>query len=84
MPDEMSVVGFDDLLFASMSAPALTTVATPMEAAGRAAVELLLAGIEPESKFKARCAKLTTQLVVRATTAPPHERTLPSARRRRR
>src|SRR5439155_2865370 len=34
VPDELSVVGFDDLLFASMSAPPLTTVAVPMEAAG--------------------------------------------------
>jgi LacI family transcriptional regulator len=71
VPDEMSVVGFDDLLFASMSAPPLTTVATPMEAAGRATVDLLLAAIEDETRFDGRCAELTTQLVVRATTAPP-------------
>ena len=42
VPQDMSVVGFDDVLYAAMCAPALTTVSMPMESAGRAAVDLLL------------------------------------------
>src|SRR2546423_14394527 len=36
VPQEMSVVGFDNLLYAAVCAPPLTTVAMPMEAGGPA------------------------------------------------
>ena len=39
VPDELSVVGFDDIPLAAMVTPPLTTVAAPTELAGRAAVE---------------------------------------------
>jgi len=71
VPTDVSVVGFDDVLFASMSAPPLTTVSMPMEAAGSAAVEMLLAlgGGATE-----RQRGLATRLIVRATTASPSKR----------
>ena len=69
VPDELSVVGFDDLLFASMSAPPLTTVAMPMEAAGSTAVEVLLALAGKTAQVSER--SLATRLIFRATTAPP-------------
>src|SRR5439155_2598018 len=79
VPREISVVGFDDILYAAMCAPPLTTVAMPMEAAGRAAVDLLLrgqeAGASPSQGAGAHY-KLATGFVVRATTAAP-----PAARR---
>lgn len=72
VPDSMSVVGFDDLLFASMCAPPLTTVTMPMESAGRAAVDLLLARIAAAPPTGATpTTELTTQLIVRGTTGPP-------------
>jgi DNA-binding LacI/PurR family transcriptional regulator len=43
VPDDLAVVGCDDILYAAMCAPPLTTVAMPMEIAGRMAVDLLLA-----------------------------------------
>ena len=42
VPDDVSLVGFDDIQFAGMASPALTTVAVPAALAGRAAVDLLL------------------------------------------
>ena len=75
VPGEISVVGFDDLLFASMSAPPLTTVSMPMEAAGRAAVELLLARLTGDDGGAVNATpsdlELATQLIARGTTAPP-------------
>ena len=42
VPDDMSVVGFDDTSLAGMVTPRLTTVRLPMAAAGQAAVAMLL------------------------------------------
>src|SRR5262249_5465841 len=41
VPADMSVLGFDDIVFAEMVSPALTTLAQPKEQTGRAGVELL-------------------------------------------
>jgi DNA-binding LacI/PurR family transcriptional regulator len=70
VPDEMSVVGFDDIPMASMATPHLTTVALPTEQAGRVAIELLLERLaHPESGTHEQ--GLAAQLIVRASTAPP-------------
>jgi len=70
VPDEISVIGFDDIPMANMATPHLTTVALPLEQAGRVAIELLLeqlahpgAGTHEQG--------LAAQLIVRASTAPP-------------
>ena len=81
VPQQMSVVGFDDLLFAAMCAPPLTTVAMPMEAAGHAAVDLLLARLAGTQPANARQQlRLPTQLCLRATTAAPFTRPARSRR----
>jgi LacI family transcriptional regulator len=72
VPHEMSVVGFDNLLYAAVCAPPLTTVAMPMEAGGRAAVDLLLTGIEGAEDGTGLYRELSTNLIVRATTAAAH------------
>jgi DNA-binding LacI/PurR family transcriptional regulator len=68
VPEDISVVGFDDIPMAEMSLPALTTVAMPVAAAGRMAVELLLdlldGGRSPVGEF----IRLPTHLVVRGST----------------
>jgi len=69
VPHEMSVVGADNLLYAAVCAPPLTTVAMPMEAGGRAAVDLLLAGIDGVDDGAGPYRELSTNLIVRATTA---------------
>lgn len=42
LPDDMSVVGFDDIRFAKYFSPPLTTIAQPVEEIGRRCVEVLL------------------------------------------
>jgi LacI family transcriptional regulator len=70
VPDDLSLVGFDDIALASQVHPALTTVRQPMQQMGRAAVNTLLAmvaGIDAPSSL----ITLPTELVVRSSTAPP-------------
>jgi LacI family transcriptional regulator len=71
LPDDISVVGFDDPLAPYLSPP-LTAVAQPMEAIGRAAVQLALAEIEaPEGNHKPQVRRLSMRWVERASTASP-------------
>jgi DNA-binding LacI/PurR family transcriptional regulator len=73
VPEELSVVGFDDIPFAAMCTPALTTVLTPKELTGRTAVELLLDWLDKKSLGHTGGTQRTlgTQLIVRSSTAPP-------------
>jgi DNA-binding LacI/PurR family transcriptional regulator len=72
IPDDISVVGYDDTLAASL-APRLTTVAQPMADLGRTAIRLALSEIaDPE--IKPKTVTLSPRLVVRdSTAAPPAE-----------
>lgn len=69
VPAELSVVGFDDVPDAAACDPPLTTVAQPMQQLGTAAVRTLLAMLRGEPHRLRR--RLATELVVRASTAPP-------------
>ena len=69
IPGELSVIGFDDLDFARVLAPPLTTVAADAEGLGAAAFEALaedLAGGAPPAEQV-----LPVRLTVRESTAPP-------------
>lgn len=69
-PDQMSVVGFNDMPYLDKLAPPLTTVAIPHQQIGAEAARLLLEAItEPDRP--ARSVLLPLHLVVRGSTAPP-------------
>jgi len=71
VPDEISVIGFDDIPTAAMTSPPLTTVAMPTAAAGRAAVDLLLAIVSGDAGTAAADQdRLRADLRVRASTGP--------------
>lgn len=70
VPDDISVVGFDDLPEASWPAPALTTVRQPLSDMARMAVQLLVGAMAGE-KPEALRTELPTRLIVRGSTAPP-------------
>lgn len=70
VPDDLSVVGFDDLNFASWTAPALTTVRQPLHEMGATATRALLRLIDGEP-LDSTSIELATSLVVRASTAAP-------------
>ena len=67
VPGDVSVVGFDDIAFARLAAPPLTTVCLPREELGRRAVEALIASIE-HSEHTGTDMRITTHLVRRAST----------------
>jgi LacI family transcriptional regulator len=69
VPRDVSVVGFDDIFGAELCSPALTTVAAPLQALGRLAVQTLLHGMRSRTPPEVRPALLPAQLVVRESTA---------------
>ncbi|MFI6210187.1 LacI family DNA-binding transcriptional regulator [Streptomyces sp. NPDC051041] len=70
VPEDMSVVGFDDLPEVRWSAPPLTTVRQPLAGMGELAVRTVLRLTRDERPDAPRV-ELGTELVVRASTAPP-------------
>ncbi|MDT5063095.1 MAG: LacI family transcriptional regulator [Acidobacteriota bacterium] len=76
VPDDISIVGFDDIAFASLSNPPLTTVCLPRVELGRKAVEALMATIEhPDSQGVEF--HIPTYLVLRDSTAPVRDEAQP-------
>lgn len=67
VPDEVAIVGFDDIPLASIVRPALTTVTQPKYDLGRLAAEHLILRIEGGAR-EAEVVTLPTRLVVRGTT----------------
>jgi LacI family transcriptional regulator len=69
VPDDLSVIGFDNVPESAMASPPLTTIRQPLQQMGAEALRLLvdlLAGIERETHVR-----LPTDLVVRASCTPP-------------
>jgi LacI family transcriptional regulator len=68
VPEDVSVVGIDDITLSRLTRPKLTTVATPTAAAGRAAVDMLLA--HGDDRRTTAQVNLRTDLVIRDSTGP--------------
>lgn len=77
VPDDISVVGFDDDYLSRYMNPALTTVALPAAGMGSAAVSLLVERLSDTAENrKYRRLVLPTHISTRASAAaPPHQRT---------
>lgn len=70
-PDDVSVVGFDDIEVAGFFVPALTTVSQPRVEIGRVAAKMLLDRINGDSSEGASNPQLDVSLVIRESTAAP-------------
>jgi LacI family transcriptional regulator len=70
VPDDVALIGFDDIPEASYVNPGLTTVRQPMIDMGRMAARLLIDTIDDRDRPPV-VKELPTELVVRASTAPP-------------
>lgn len=68
VPDDLSIIGFDDIPDASQSIPALTTVRQPMQRLGAEAVTLLLELMGGGTPAQTHL-RMPTVLIPRATTA---------------
>jgi len=70
VPDEVSIVGFDDIPLARFSVPPLTTVRQPLDKLARIAVEEVLAIIRGDKERAGDIQYLAPELVVRSSTGP--------------
>lgn len=70
VPQDVSVVGFDDIPFASAFMPSLTTIHYPAAEAGRLATLMLLNAVERGGNGLQMSMNLAPQLIIRDTTAP--------------
>lgn len=70
VPEDISLVGFDDIQTAAYMAPPLTTVRQPLKKMGEIAARTLLEQID-ESKWYIPEILIAPELVVRKSTAPP-------------
>ncbi len=73
VPEDLSIVGFDDTFQATIVTPALTTVRQPLAELGRMGVSLLSRLIEGQ-RLDAMRIELATTLVVRESTGPSPDR----------
>lgn len=69
VPQDISVAGFDDIEFAAVAEPALTTIHQPRRELGQAAASMLIDLLQ--GKPSSRHITLDTELVVRDSVAPP-------------
>jgi LacI family transcriptional regulator len=86
VPDDLSVIGFDNVPDAAMSEPGLTTIEQPIREMGRRAAQLLVARLDiPDKPGEADVAgtadhvRLDTRLVARTSTAAPASHGKPSS-----
>jgi LacI family transcriptional regulator len=73
IPDDISIVGFDNIPQSAMVYPPLTTVQQPLEQMGRVAVQMLIGILKHAEKENSRI-ELPTELIVRASTSSPRGR----------
>ncbi|MEU8122294.1 LacI family DNA-binding transcriptional regulator [Spirillospora sp. NPDC049024] len=71
VPDDLSVVGYDDVAVAPWASPALTTVHQPLRQMAESAAQIILS-VRADEPVATRM-ELSTSLVVRKSTAPPPE-----------
>ena len=74
VPEQCSVIGFDDVAASSLCTPPLTTIRQPMEAMGAMAASMVLEGINAmleKRELPATHRKLAPELAVRDSTRSP-------------
>jgi LacI family transcriptional regulator len=74
VPDDISIIGMDDIYSAATTSPALTTVAKPKVDIGVQAANLLLMRLNDSQAGPPQHLRLPCTLIQRASTSPPHPR----------
>jgi LacI family transcriptional regulator len=71
VPQDVSVVGFDDIQSAAFHNPSLTTIRQPLNQMGVEAARILLQRIRGQEEF-ADTVPILPELVIRESTCPPN------------
>jgi DNA-binding LacI/PurR family transcriptional regulator len=80
VPADVSIVGFDDIVFASIVEPALTTVRQPVRLMAEAAVDRLVVRLREGDEGAQLRMEFLPELVMRDSTAPPRLNDVPPAK----
>lgn len=70
IPDDISIIGYDDIEMASIISPRLTTVAQPFYDMGKTAAELIIKRIKEDTSSTPQVILLPTKLIIRESTRP--------------
>ncbi|MDR6548994.1 LacI family DNA-binding transcriptional regulator [Paenibacillus qinlingensis] len=70
VPEDISVIGFDNTILASVTDPPLTTIAQPIEPMGKHVVDLLILELKKKSQAKQRVV-MRPELIIRQSTTVP-------------
>lgn len=73
VPEDVSVVGFDDVNLCDYASVPLTTMRVPTAAMGRTAIEVLIRQMEAPEEHTPERVNLQAELIIRASAAPPHD-----------
>jgi DNA-binding LacI/PurR family transcriptional regulator len=73
VPDDVSIVGFDDIQGAAFHNPSLTTIRQPLHQMGAVAARILLQRIRGQATFP-DMVPIMPELVIRESTSPPGPR----------
>jgi DNA-binding LacI/PurR family transcriptional regulator len=79
VPEDVSIMGFDDIEFASIAYPPLTTIRQPLHEMGATAAELLLRKLANDESVENL--RVRPELIVRSSTCPPRLASLKGALR---
>lgn len=74
VPEDVSVVGFDDIKEAAFQTPSLTTIRQPLHQMGELAVELLLQQLRPSGGKTPPQVAVEPELIVRESTGPSRQK----------
>src|ERR1700759_1817933 len=74
VPQDVSVVGFDDIKEAAFQTPSLTTIRQPLQQMGELAVDLLLQQFRPSDAKALPQVAVAPELIVRESTGPSRQK----------
>jgi DNA-binding LacI/PurR family transcriptional regulator len=74
VPQDVSVVGFDDIKEAAFQTPSLTTIRQPLQQMGELAVQLLLQQLRPSDGKTPPQVAVEPELIVRESTGPSRQK----------
>jgi LacI family transcriptional regulator len=73
VPDDISIIGFDDIQGAAYHNPSLTTIRQPLSSMGNTAARTLLQRLRGQKDYPEQIA-IVPELIIRESTLPPSQK----------